>query len=277
VEDTRSLEANDCSVLADAAALVAVVMLDPVLAANTIEQRAAAAETVSKIEEEKTRPPPPNPETEKTEKPEPKPRRKANPRQRWQRPPPRKRQRGEPPGAWLRLRGGGEFGAVPGGTGGFELAFAIGGDRVRGEVAGAYWIGRIIEVSGGAARIHLGTATPRVCGMIVAGPIDVPLCAGLELGAMRADPDASAGVTRNRIWFAAQAEPGIRWAFSKRVSLWVAAQAFVPIVYPRFELADPADPSSPVPVWTPAPAGLRGLVGLEFRLTGQERLRKPRG
>jgi hypothetical protein len=169
---------------------------------------------------------------------------------------------------WLRVRGGGEFGAVPGGTGGFELAFATGGDRVRGEIAGAYWIGRPADTA--PTRIHLGTATPRVCGMIAAGPIDVPLCAGLELGGMLAQGSDTTD-PRTQIWLAAQAEPGIRWAFSKRVSLWVAAQAFVPIVYPQFVLEDPADPGNTEDVYRPSPAGLRGLLGLEFRLLGTER------
>jgi hypothetical protein len=68
-----------------------------------------------------------------------------------------------------------------------------------------------------------------------------------------------------------QAEPGIRWAFSKRVSLWVAAQAFVPIVFPEFELVDPNDETNTRRVYRPQPAGLRGLVGVEFRLAGIER------
>jgi hypothetical protein len=267
LEDTRTLDANDCSVLADAAALVAVVMLDPVLAAATIESRAAAAAAVT--EEVKPKSPkaaPKIPEVE--EEPQPPPPTTRPPR-RWDRPPPRARKPGEPPGMWLRLRGGGEFGAVPGGTGGFEIAYAIGSDRVRGEIAGAYWIGR--PTTDGSARIHLGTATPRVCGLIAAGPIDVPLCAGVELGGMLAQ-STGATQSRTRLWFAVQAEPGIRWAFSKRVSLWVAAQAFVPIVYPRFVLADPDDPTRDErEVHRPSPAGLRGLVGFEFRLLGTER------
>jgi hypothetical protein len=265
LEDSRTLDADDCSVLADAAALVAVVMLDPVLAAATIESRAAAAAAVT----EPVEPPPPEPPPQLPEA-EPEPERQpaaARPRRRWDRPPARPLQRGDRPGVWLRVRGGGEFGAVPGGTGGFELAFAIGGDRLRGEITGAYWIGR--PTDGSEARVHLGTATPRVCGMIAAGPIDVPLCAGVELGGMLAQSIDDATQSRTQIWFAAHAEPGIRWAFSKRVSLWVAAQAFVPIVYPQFVLEAESDPD--VEVYRPSPAGLRGLAGLEFRLVGTER------
>jgi hypothetical protein len=262
LEDSRSLDANDCSVLADAAALVAVVMLDPVLAAATIETRAAAAAAVTKEVTIKTTPPPPKiPEAEREPEPPPPPRAR-----RWDRPPPRPRRSGEVPGLWLRARAGGEFGAIPGGTGGFEFAFAIGGDRLRGEIVGAYFIGR--PTNDGLLRVHLGTATPRVCGMIVAGPIDVPLCAGIELGGMLGQSDAVGIQSETRFWLAAQAEPGIRWAFSKRVSLWVGVQAFVPIVFPQFELQGVGDPQR---VHRPNPAGLRGLAGLEFRLAGTER------
>ncbi len=266
LEDSRSLTANDCSVLADAAALVAVVMLDPVLAAATIESRAAAAAAIEEQLEPET--PPPAPELPEAE-PQPKKAAAARPRRRWDRPPPRPLGAGERPGAWLRLRGGGEFGAVPGGTGGVELAIAVGGDRLRGEIAGAYWVGR--PTPDGRARVHLGTATPRVCGMIAAGPIDVPLCAGAELGGMLAQARSDEIDSVTRFWFALQAEPGIRWAFSKRVSLWVAAQAFVPIVFPEFELRDPTGTAQPQRVYRPSPAGLRGLAGLEVRLAGIER------
>ena len=267
LEDSRSLDANDCSVLADAAALVAVVMLDPVLAAATIESRAAAAAAID--EQLEPKPPAPAP---KLPEGEPQPKKAATPTRppgRWDRPPPRRLGAGERPGVWLRLRGGGEFGAVPGGTGGVELAIAVGGDRLRGEIAGAYWVGR--PTNDGLANVHLGTATPRVCGMIAAGPIDVPLCAGAELGGMLAQGRAGGIASRTRFWFAVQAEPGIRWAFSKRVSLWVAAQAFVPIVFPEFELVDPNDETNTRRVYRPSPAGLRGLAGLEFRLAGIER------
>jgi hypothetical protein len=45
-------------------------------------------------------------------------------------------------------------------------------------------------------------------------------------------------------------------------------QAFVPIVFPEFELQRPGDAQR---VHRPNPAGLRGLAGLEFRLAGTER------
>ena len=91
---------------------------------------------------------------------------------------------------------------------------------------------------------------------------------GIPLPVLAMQGDADGIQTTTRFWLAAQAEPGIRWAFSKRVSLWVGVQAFVPIVFPDFELQGTGDPQR---VYRPNPAGLRGLAGLEFRLAGTER------
>lgn len=168
-------------------------------------------------------------------------------------------------GLWLRARAGGEFGAIPRGTGGAALGVAFGGPRLRGELEGHYWIGRRAESDHAAARIHLGLVAARVCGVIPRRPLAVALCGGVELGAMRADALEPARLTRHRPWLAAQAEVALRWQPRPRVALWIGAQPFVPIVFPRFELVDPAAPDAPETIHVPTPVGIRGLVGIELR------------
>lgn len=259
--DQRSLEANDCSVLADAAALVAVVMLDPVQAADSIEDEAAAAEAAR---DEVARTPVLPPETPPAQPdPDPDPVPDAEP--------PRAR---SPfvPRVLARVRGGGEFGAIPGGTGSFDLGIALAGlgaaARLRVELLGQYSLGRDATSPNARVGIQLGTVAPRFCATLPAGPLEIPLCAGVEVGAMRADSDAPAGGTTNALWLAAHAEPGIRWSFADRLSLWVSAQVVVPVRYPDFELVDPSDSTIVEGVYRPEPVGVRGLLGLEVRLSG---------
>lgn len=173
-------------------------------------------------------------------------------------------------GLWLRARAGGEFGAVPGGTGGGALGLAFGGPRLRVELEGQYWIGRRAESEHAAARIHLGIVAARVCGVIPGRPLAAALCGGVELGAARAAALEPAPLTRHRPWLAAQAEVALRWQLRPRVALWIGAQPFVPIVFPRFELVDPAAADAPETIHVPTPVGVRGLVGIEVRALPRE-------
>ncbi len=268
--DERALEANDCSVLADAAALVAVVMLDPVQAADTIEEEAAVAQAARDRDEapQVVTPPPQTPPAEP--EPEPGPDPVADPQRASQRD--RAPAVAFEPRVLARVRGGGEFGAVPSGTGTFDLGLTLAGfgraGRLRAELVGAYSIGRDATSPNATVRVHLGLLAPRVCASLPAGPLEIPLCVGLEVGAMRADSDAAGGGTSNALWLAAHAEPGLRWAFSDRVSLWAAAQVVVPMRYPAFELVDPNDATNVEAIYQPQPVAARGLIGLEFQLSG---------
>jgi hypothetical protein len=251
--DERSLDANDCSVLADAAALVAVVMLDPVQAADRIEEDAEAAETARQETTVTPRPEPPSiPEPEVTP------------------PPPEPEPEPNPFTLAARVRAGGEFGAVPQGTGSFDVGLALVGlgraGRLRAELVGLYSVGREATSPNAAVRVHLGAVAPRFCAALPAGPVEIPLCGGVEVGAMRADANAPASTTTHALWLAAQAEPGVRWAFADRVSLWVSAQVVLPMRYPAFELVDATSGERVEAVYRPQPVSARGLVGFEFRL-----------
>lgn len=83
---------------------------------------------------------------------------------------------------------------------------------------------------------------------------------------MRADALTPAPLTRHRPWLAAQAEAALRWQARPRLALWIGAQPFVPLVFPRFELVDPGAPGTPETIHAPTPVGIRGLLGIEARL-----------
>ena len=162
---------------------------------------------------------------------------------------------------------------MPGGTGAFDLGVAVAGlgraGRLRAELVGLYAIGREATSPNARTRVHLGALAPRFCASLPAGPVEIPLCGGVEIGAMRAD---TTGSTTNALWLAAHAEPGVRWAFADRVSLWVSAQVVVPMRYPDFELIDATTGDRSEGVYQPSPVAARGLLGFEFRLfSGQKR------
>ncbi|MEM9457179.1 MAG: hypothetical protein AAGF11_23580 [Myxococcota bacterium] len=276
VVDERELTAARCEALGETAALVAAVMIDPQVAQNMLDSPPEVPEVVETEAEPEPEPEPePDELTKSDEDPqEPKPEAPPESEVETERAaasssspglPSTSRSPVRPRGLWLRARVGGEFGAIPGGTGGFSLAVAFGVARVRGELAGAYWIGRPTTSPDVAARIHLGQVTVRACGVLLPRPLAAVVCGGLETGAMRADATRPVSLTRHQIWLSVQAEVGLRWQLGRRVALWVGAQPFVPLVFPRFELRDEAAPSEPQTIYAPSAAGIRGLAGVEVR------------
>jgi hypothetical protein len=268
IVDRRSLVAAECETLTDSAALIAAVLLDPIATAETTEVAAIVSETVGLPDPRVADPTgarprrgirradkPVGPDVVEPEAPRPRP--------------PRDRELV----AWTRVRSGAQFGAVPGVTGGFELAIGLGTRRVRGELAGSYWIGRRVParagIDTGAIRVHLGAITPRFCATAPQRRIDVIACGGLEIGLLRTA--LADGSVRTPVWLAIVAEAGIRAPITGRLSIWVSAMAFVPAWFPVLRLEDRADPARTAEVYRPAPAGVRGLLGLEVRLRGLDK------
>lgn len=243
--DERSLVAESCEVIADTAALVAAVLVDPITTTQTIEVPArVAADTIEPIADDPTVVSPPR-------------RAPAAPAPR-----PAPRSRG-PIDLSMRVRAGGQFGAVPGLTGGPDLAIAIGGRRVRGEIVGAYWLPRRVERATPSLRVRLGTVSPRVCGTLPQRRIDIALCGGPEIGVMRGD--VGGGATRRPLWIALAVEAGVRAPVSPRVSVWATAGAATPLRFPRFRLVDSSGERSQQ-VYRPAAAAVRIQLGIEVRL-----------
>jgi hypothetical protein len=254
VPDDRVLVADECAVLGDAAALVAAVLLDPVVAAQSVDVAPTSI---------------PPPGSGVAPPPDIAPRASTNRGRSSYRLGSRGVRRRDV-GVWLRASAGGEYGALPG-TGAVSMAIAVGTSVVRGEIAGSWLIPRRVG-SPDRVRVQLGTVMPRVCGMWPKDRLALVGCGGVELGVMRAD-FANRGVAQP-LWVALAGEIGMRWVAAPRVSLWVSGLAVVPVVYPDLRRVDRVDADRHERVYQPAPVGVRGLAGVEIRLRGRDGARK---
>lgn len=257
--DARVLVADRCETLADTSALVVALAADPIATAAVVDvpavvEAARLGDAAIGDPTAEGRPAAPSParrrprDADDRARPEPRPSR--------------------PIGIWTRLGAGVQFGAVPGVGFGVGAVVAVGGRRLRGELAGSYWLPRTTDRAGATIRVQLGAVSPRLCATLPQGRVDVVLCAGPEFGVLRGD--VQAGPTRLPLWLAVTAEAGIRVPVSRRVSVWTTVAAAAPVVFPRFRLVD-ATGTRQREVYRPAAAGVRGLVGIEVRLRGVER------
>lgn len=176
----------------------------------------------------------------------------------------------------LRLAAGLELGALPGVGAGLTGAYALRLRWLRVELTGSWWPGRrreYAEPAGVGARAQVGAAGLRVCPTIRVrrpsragvGLVELPLCAGLELGALVVRGVGFAGAqTVRTLWAAAELQPGVAWRFTRRLALWAALGLVVPITRESFAV-------DPLPeLFGIGPAGLRAAVGLEVHL-GREK------
>lgn len=284
LEERRTLEARECETLANALALVLAVLADPVAVgvALAAEQGESGAEPVR-------RPPPPPPPSQvpdTTEDPEPLPEE-----------PELTPLPGAPveltvddvpidsglkeqaeataaePFTWsLRLAGGAEFGALPSASGG--LAGALGARRGRGgvELSGLYVFPRtaaIPSLSGASVWSRLWTIGARGCGSPLQGDLEIPLCAGIELGALDGEGRGLLSPERQRrLWVALVAAPSLRWSFSEAVALWIGGELAVPLVAPTY-VVDVTGSTADIVAHRASPVTGRVLVGFEVRLSPQ--------
>ncbi|MDC0723460.1 hypothetical protein [Nannocystis bainbridge] len=174
--------------------------------------------------------------------------------------------RSKRPGGFVRLHGGGELGAAPRITGAVGLAGGLLWPRWRVEVQGLFVAprGEVRDVAGFQVEVRAGLFAGAVhgCGRLGRGPVEVPLCVGLEAGAMRGEARGLAtGRAAAQGWLAGVLGAGLAWHAGARWSVWGALQLALSPVHPQFEL-DAAP--EPVPLWTPWASG-RLLLGVEMR------------
>jgi hypothetical protein len=241
----RSFTAPDCDALADAAALVAVVALDPFAIAPRVAAR-------TRVEA-----PAPAPSPGATPVPEPAP----LPAVPVAAPKPTRTAR-EPVHFALRAELGLSAFALPriGATVG--LAPLVEGRRWRVELPLRWSLPReqfLREGVGG--RLQLVAANPRGCFVPGRGALGVPLCAGLDAGAMiargRGDALARSDVAATR-WLAATLAVAVRWRVHRRFATWLAIEGAVPFGRPRFHVVTAGE------VHQAAPAALFVAIGGEL-------------
>lgn len=249
----RTLEADDCRAVAEAAALVLAVSVDPmgtaiasavplereddpvVPEASPVEvSRAAAASTV----------------------------------------------RGSPPAATrararpqlsLRVGAGGESGAIPGGTGGGRLGLVLAAERGFLALEGSYWLDRLAalrpEPPRRGATVGLGTAAIHG-GVRLGGPrVAVPLSIGLEAGGLRTRAVGLAGGRDLALpWVAGVVGAGLLWSLTQRLALWGAVEGVLPLARPRVRVGRSG--GDDLVLHEPAAVGVRALAGISIKISG---------
>jgi len=298
VDERRSLSATKCTALADALALLLAVLTDPVATSLTlavgelvgVDPSAPAGGGVRVVPPEpapKVLPEPASGATPPLEAtpPEPTPLQETSPEVRSIAPEdleldavatgsvePLERRN---PLVWsLRIAGGAEIGALPGPSGGVSAAFTLRRRRFQAELSGLYVFPRsrpIDEVEGATIWSQLGVAGLRGCALPPVGQLALPLCVGLEAGALVGEGRGLDGAERPRSpWLAVVVGPSLRWPFAPRAALWAGAELALPLLAPRFVIEVPSAEMN-IAVHQPSPVTARLLVGFEFTLAGVAR------
>lgn len=265
-EHTRELVADDCGVLSRALALVVAVGLDAVAVASRSdaandEGSAVPAEPI--VEPDAT-----TPARQPAPLAAPPDALPATPSSRSSDAAPRSRT-GLPPGLEIG-------GRVALGVGGLVLPSAglgvqggpyLGTRRVHVHVVAEYWTARTIELPGdriASADLRLATAGVRGCGVLERGRVRVPLCAGVDAGAVLArghGAGLSIGGTARAPWAAVIVQPGVALRVAPWLSLWLAFEGAISLHRPRFRFEGMAPGED---LFVVGPFGPRGFVGLEL-------------
>lgn len=238
----RALASDACDELADAAGLVVAVALDPL--------RDASPRPVV------PGPIPPPPAEDREAAPRLRPDGDAKPR------PTAHRTR---PPIDLRLGVLGELGSLGTPRVGGWLGIGVVGRRARLDVAGQYWAPRRLHPFDGApaagVALAQGGASIRGCVLALQGPLTLATCVGAEAGAARGRGIGLARVQASWApWAAVVLGPELSWISRRRVGLWVAADAMVHVVRPRWRVRDLGIGARTGPV------GLRLVAGPSVRL-----------
>jgi hypothetical protein len=164
----------------------------------------------------------------------------------------------------VRVAGGVMFAQILPRTGAaVNLALSVAGKRWRVEVGGLY----APPVPGGTAAIggtfQLGAVELRGCPVWRRGRFEVPVCLGVQLGAIRGrgrGEGLEVKQTAHALWAAGTLGAALGWRAHERVGLWLQADAIVALTRPDFRTA------GGVQVHDSARFGGQVLAGLEFRL-----------
>lgn len=256
----RELESESCAVLAEAAAFVVAVAIDPAVATTAMRDdaiaEADAVEDASVV---------PEPASESPATPEPEPQRAPAPAATA----PRETQtRSRIAGALRAAIGVGTFEVSR-----FDLApslwGAIRGRYWRAEIGARYVAGRDRTIATNAElALDAVGGIARGCGVAPAGPLEIPLCAGLDLLAVRGRPSGLVSAKQAvALRVAIDVAVALAWPLTRRVALWVEAAGGFAVLRPNFNVrATPQDRRL-----LGAAASFAALVGVELRFGGRTR------
>lgn len=256
---TRELWAPECELLARANVVVVSVGLDPLTTAQAIAEREGE-------------PPPvvPKPVAPRNaERRRPKPAKSTEPpviEKTPDEPEAADRTRSFAPGLEFGVRiGAGPGGLLlPGAGFGGVLSPWLGTERLQVRAVAQLWSGRQVSFdtqqdAGGIVRLASGGV--RVCPVLGRGRLRVPLCGGLDAGAVLGRGTGNALVqTQSAVapWAGVVLQPGLSYAMAERISIWAGLEGVISLYRPTFSVEGVEG------IWAAGVGGLRGLVGIEI-------------
>ncbi|PCC74226.1 hypothetical protein SAMN02745121_04329 [Nannocystis exedens] len=269
--ETRAISDPSCAALADVVAVLVAAAVEPARvpapAPTTAPEPGEPGTAASSPGPAAAAASPPEPAPEPASSPEPAP--VDEPLAEPLAPPPEPvpSRRSKKPGGFVRVHGGGEVGAAPRITGAVGVAGGVLWPRWRLEVQGLFVAPQATarEVAGMSVEVRAGLFAAAVhgCARLGRGALEVPLCVGLEAGAMRGEARGLAsGRAAAQGWLAGVLGAGVVWHAGARWGVWGAVQAVLSPVHPKFELDAVPDP---VRLWAPSWASGRLMLGVELR------------
>lgn len=178
------------------------------------------------------------------------------------------------PTGFVRLAGGLEALGPPHVGPLVALAGGLLGSRWRLEATALYrapTTRHLVAVPDVGARVRLWTLGARGCGVPRARRLELPLCAGLEVGQLLGEGVGFPGARRDSIlWLAAVFGAALAWTPRPRLSLWLGGELALPLLRGTFSAAGLG------PLFEIAPVSLRLTAGLELRFGRATRPTDPR-
>jgi hypothetical protein len=137
----------------------------------------------------------------------------------------------------VRLAGGVGFGPLPGAGPAVLLMASIVWQDARLELGAGYWFPKtahFVELPSVGADLSLVAAMARACATPRLGTVELPACAGLEIGDMRVTGFGVETVkTADRAWIAFVLGPAVAIPLSDQVFLWLEGDAVLAVVRPE--------------------------------------------
>lgn len=168
------------------------------------------------------------------------------------------------PGGFARLVGGVEALGMPSVGAQAAVAAGVRGRVWRVELVGMYRAPTTVASAvdpGVGARVQLWTIGARGCGVLrPAAVLEVPLCAGVEVGQAIGEGLRYEGARRDAIaWAAVTVGPALGWLLRPRLVLWAGLDVAIPVVRGGFSATGLGT------LFTIAPVSPRAVLGIELR------------
>jgi hypothetical protein len=136
----------------------------------------------------------------------------------------------------VRLAGGVGFGPLPGAAPALALAASVIWRGARLELGSGYWFPKtahFVELPSIGANLSLAAAMLRACATPRLGEVELPACAGLEIGGLRGTGFGVETVrTVDRVWIAVVLGPRVGIPLSDQLFLWLEGDAVLALVRP---------------------------------------------